>query len=365
MEGFLKSNGLGQQIGRAKTAQELGQQYQLGTPQERQATLGQLAQYDPQQAQFLQQQQVAQQAQQEKNLQRMGRFGQGAKASLAKADPKQRNSVYKAYLNLAEQSGMDISDAPQEYGEEAEQYIDTVIGMTTEPQERKVLKDVTGRQRYKDTGELVFPSITQTETPEERAKKEKVLFDKGTTLRKEFTANSADFVKIRDAHNRVKASAQDPSAAGDLALIFNYMKVLDPGSVVRESEFATAANAAGVPDRVRNIWNKARRGTRLALDQRKDFVDRSDKLFNAQLSSQKRLINKFGTIADRAGVDRQDVLLEFASETPEAVEAVKEVEGQQVTSPEGQTTAISEGRTMTNQKTGERFVVRGGVWSKV
>jgi len=39
--------------------------------------------------------------------------------------------------------------------------------------------------------------------------------------------------------------------------------MLDPGSVVRESEFATAQNAAGVPDQVRNMYNKVLSGTRL------------------------------------------------------------------------------------------------------
>ena len=64
-----------------------------------------------------------------------------------------------------------------------------------------------------------------------------------------FEANSSDFFKVRDAFNRVVTSAEDPSAAGDLALIFNFMKTLDPGSVVRESEFSTAAQAGSFLDR--------------------------------------------------------------------------------------------------------------------
>jgi hypothetical protein len=64
-----------------------------------------------------------------------------------------------------------------------------------------------------------------------------------------------------------------PSAQGDIALIYSTMKVYDPTSVVRETEFATAQNAAGVPDRIRNQWNKVLRGQRLTPRQRQEMAD--------------------------------------------------------------------------------------------
>lgn len=102
-------------------------------------------------------------------------------------------------------------------------------------------------------------------------------------VRKEFTGLPAvkDFAQQSAAYGRIVASADEPSAAGDLALIFNYMKVLDPGSVVREGEFATAQNAAGVPQRVQALYNNVLRGERLTPEQRKDFVGRAGKLYNS------------------------------------------------------------------------------------
>ena len=47
---------------------------------------------------------------------------------------------------------------------------------------------------------------------------QKEIFSRGTKLRQEFTNLSKDFIKQRDAFARINASAQDPSAAGDLAL---------------------------------------------------------------------------------------------------------------------------------------------------
>jgi len=134
-----------------------------------------------------------------------------------------------------------------------------------------------------------------------------------TTGRKEFTALSKDFITQRDAYNRVAASASDPSAAGDLALIFNYMKVLDPGSVVREGEFATAQNATGVPSRIMNIYNKVASGERLNSEQRKDFVDRANKLFSTAKTSQKKLESEYGRLAKKSGFDPSDVVIDLVN----------------------------------------------------
>ena len=83
--------------------------------------------------------------------------------------------------------------------------------------------------------------------------KEKAGVEEG--MRKEVSALSKDYFTVRDSEAKINAVASDPSAASDLALIFSFMKVLDPGSVVREQEFANAQNAAGVPDQVRNLYN--------------------------------------------------------------------------------------------------------------
>jgi hypothetical protein len=93
-----------------------------------------------------------------------------------------------------------------------------------------------------------------------------------------------------------------PDAAGDLAMIFGYMKVLDPGSVVREGEFANAQNAAGVPDRIRNTYNRALQGTRLNPDQRAQFLTQGRNIAaqNRQLLQQQN--ERYRAIAQQYGV---------------------------------------------------------------
>lgn len=71
------------------------------------------------------------------------------------------------------------------------------------------------------------------------------------------------------AHMRGEGPA--PTAPDDMAMVFSFMKLLDPTSVVRETEYANAQNAAGIPDRIRNLYNQAMRGTILTPAQRAEF----------------------------------------------------------------------------------------------
>ena len=121
------------------------------------------------------------------------------------------------------------------------------------------------------------------------------------TLRSTADGFTKEFRTVEDAFARIKAVAEKPSAAGDLALIFNFMKMLDPGSTVRESEFATAQNAAGVPEQIRSQWKRLRNGERLSENQRADFLGQTQALFNAQ-----QLVNddRIAEVLDRGAQDQ-------------------------------------------------------------
>ena len=203
-------------------------------------------------------------------------------------------------------------------------------------------------------------------------------FTDAKKLRDEFVKQSGDFVKVRDAYNRIEASAQDPSAAGDLALIFNYMKVLDPGSTVREGEFATAQNSGGVPERARAAYNKVLRGERLAPTQRQDFVSRAGDLFNAQNRSHQQRVGEYERLAGRFNIAPEDVIVDMnrvqqraeptQAEAP-AVEATQETVTAGVLSAAPtvgssisieQAGSLPEDTVITNPQTGMQMVIRNG-----
>jgi len=112
----------------------------------------------------------------------------------------------------------------------------------------------------------------------------KNLFSQESGLRGEFQKLTKDFRDVQESFGRVVQSAEPgPNghhAAGDLALVFNYMKMLDPGSVVREGEFATAAKAAGLGETMIAAMKKVDNGDILTSSMRQDFVDRSWKLYS-------------------------------------------------------------------------------------
>jgi hypothetical protein len=104
-------------------------------------------------------------------------------------------------------------------------------------------------------------------------------------LRKEFDGRPEvkNFRTVESARNTVKALASAaPTAQNDIALIYSVMKTYDPTSVVRETEFATAQNAAGVPDKIRNAYNKALNGQRLNQKQRAEMSGSVETVYRSQ-----------------------------------------------------------------------------------
>jgi hypothetical protein len=132
-------------------------------------------------------------------------------------------------------------------------------------------------------------------------------------LRKEFTSQSKDFVTIRNAYNTIEQVAKNPSPAADIALIYSIMKVFDPTSVVRETEYATAQNAAGVPDQLRNVWNRILSGERLNPQQRSDFVNQARTIYRTQEQSYNRTRDQYQGITERLGLNPQNTLIEFSN----------------------------------------------------
>lgn len=153
-------------------------------------------------------------------------------------------------------------------------------------------------------------AIRNREAAAERKASMKLSKD-ATDMRKEWLKNPITKMsqEVATAYEKVRAAGADPSPAGDLSLIFGYMKMLDPGSVVREGEFATAQNAAAVPDRVRNMYNRIMTGERLNPVQRQDFIQQASNVYGGQMEQQNRFNQSFYDLALRTGVSPQDVVL--------------------------------------------------------
>jgi hypothetical protein len=127
-------------------------------------------------------------------------------------------------------------------------------------------------------------------------------------LRKEFTGQTSQYRGIVDAFQKIKTAAMNPSAANDISLIFGFMKALDPTSTVREGEAATAENARGVSEDIRNLYNKVNTGQRLSQAQRQDFLQSAYGLVESQIPNAQEIIDRYSGIASRSGLNAQDVV---------------------------------------------------------
>ena len=127
-------------------------------------------------------------------------------------------------------------------------------------------------------------------------------------LRKEVTQASQTYNTIRDASNGLSEIAKTPSAATDIGMVFQFMKILDPGSVVRETEYATAAKAAGMPERMVGFIERIQSGQFLTPSQRQDFLNTAQTLARAREQRYRGDLERYNGIARRVGVDPRNVV---------------------------------------------------------
>lgn len=169
-----------------------------------------------------------------------------------------------------------------------------------------------------------FASMAGMHKTAEMLTASKKLFDKEkvsaeTTLRKEYEGLNKDFISQRDAFGRIMATVGsameggriDGTAAGDLALIFNFMKLLDPGSVVRESEFRTAAESGSLDERINAHVQRVISGQRLDPNVRADFINQAKELYASALQSNKSTTDIYSGISERSGLDVRNIAVDL------------------------------------------------------
>ena len=181
--------------------------------------------------------------------------------------------------------------------------------LTPKQKDRKMVKGADGFNYYADTGDRVLPNVkAKPAKPEDL---NKIKRDQVKNLQSLFTNNAIvkDFNMASTQFSKLTASAKQESAAGDMSMIFTYMKILDPTSVVREGEQATAASAGGVPDRVWNAYNKAVSGEKLTKTQREDFVGTASKLYNSNIKQFDAFKGSFGSSIQEYELDSSQVFL--------------------------------------------------------
>ena len=163
------------------------------------------------------------------------------------------------------------------------------------------------------------------------------------TLRDEYNSLTKDFRTVQDAHSKIKSVAN--TGAGDMSLLYSYVKLLDPGSVVRESEFATAAASGSFGERIQGMAQRVLSGQRLPPDLRTDFIREADSIYTSQKSGADRLENQYRDIAKRNNLNPENIIVNYASPSGTALPPITSLKEDQITTfSNGQSWTLKNGK---------------------
>lgn len=215
------------------------------------------------------------------------------RAELAKAETEAEKAAIE--LKFAEQlKELEIKQAAATLGltdAQMKQALANADKLSAETQ-RMLLED----KAKKDEGEAI--------STEKRYSMEK-------QLREEYVKRSGQFTELRSSYETIKASYEaayeDTTGAADVAMITAFMKMLDPGSVVRETEFANAENTAGLFNTLKNLLPKIGQGKKLGDAQRKNFLGLATKYMEAAAGFEKELRSDLTKVATDYGLSTDRV----------------------------------------------------------
>lgn len=149
---------------------------------------------------------------------------------------------------------------------------------------------------------------------------------------------SRTFFNVRDSFNRAAAASDNPTSASDVALIFAFMKMLDPGSVVRESEQTAAREfTRPIPAGLIVLYNRMVTGETMLPEQRAVIMAEVQKLFGVAQSQQQSVNDTFTKRATDIGIPSDLVVRSLrAAGTPSTPKSREIAVGDTATLPSGE-----------------------------
>ncbi len=136
-------------------------------------------------------------------------------------------------------------------------------------------------------------------------------FKNENTLRDEFNTLTKDFRTAQDAYTKITSTSD--TAAGDVALLYGTAKLNDPGSVVREADFALQASAGSYGDRIQNLYNQIATGNRLTKGQRENLIAEAKNTFSAMKKGNDRIIQNYKKFATNYKLNPDNIIADYSA----------------------------------------------------
>jgi len=175
------------------------------------------------------------------------------------------------------------------------------------PEYAKYPDEVVGQKyilKYGDKGlqSLGMPTATDEEAQKESQKQ-------SVALRKEYRGDpqTKAFLELQKQWNNMVSAGE--GGAGDISIMYSYIKMLDPTTAVREGELSLAAKAAGASDNVIKAAKKLDKGgSGLGPEMRNRMVAEGGKIYGNIAKEQQKLNSFYTGLATDSGVSPDDVI---------------------------------------------------------
>ncbi|EBB7345134.1 acyltransferase [Salmonella enterica] len=181
-------------------------------------------------------------------------------------------------------------------------------------------------------------------------------------LNSDITSFGKNYNAVKSAANSLQALSKVNTGAAQLGIIFNYMKSLDPQSVVREGEQVQVMRSDGIWGQMKGYVDQLNAGNGLSQEARDNIVNAAKinanamgKQFNQQVDE---YLDTYGdTIPQGLKKSLGGRKAKLFDDVP-AQSTPQGGNGKTKAAPSG----ISEGATATNPKTGQKLIYRNGQW---
>ncbi|HDR8789767.1 phage DNA ejection protein [Escherichia coli] len=181
-------------------------------------------------------------------------------------------------------------------------------------------------------------------------------------LNSDITNFGKNYNSVRAAANSLQALSKVNTGAAQLGIIFNYMKSLDPQSVVREGEQVQVMRSDGIWGQIKGYVDQLNAGNGLSQEARDNIVNAAKINANAMGQQFNQQVDEYlDTYGDTIPQGLKKSLGRRKAKLFDDVPAQPTPQGgngQTKAAPSG----ISEGATATNLKTGQKLIYRNGQW---
>lgn len=149
-------------------------------------------------------------------------------------------------------------------------------------------------------------------------------------LQDDYRAESKGWAETSTAMKKVMAAIEtaDKNPGSALSAGTGFMKLLDPNSVVRETELGMALNASGWFDRATNIANTLQHGKTMTAEQKKNLSAAAKTLFEEAKKAQLEVDSAFKNRAKGYNVDAGRIIVDRGQNSNSAIPALSDIDAE-------------------------------------